>query len=78
MHTGTRLSGPWLQAPLIGKRYRCLICADFDLCDGCFNGGHHPQHAFAVKDTPQVGGNAGADVCRALSLSLDAAEAWGS
>ena len=41
-----------MQAPLTGKRYRCLICADFDLCEECFQRGHHPQHPFAVRDTP--------------------------
>jgi hypothetical protein len=32
-----------VQAPLVGKRYRCLICADYDLCEGCFNQGQHAQ-----------------------------------
>ncbi len=44
------------QAPLVGKRYRCVICADLDLCEGCFNEGHHPQHPFAVKDSPKAFG----------------------
>lgn len=52
VHYGTHC-GACKKAPLIGKRYCCLICADFDLCDACFTGGHHPQHPFAVKDTPQ-------------------------
>ncbi|GLC40238.1 hypothetical protein PLESTB_001310400 [Pleodorina starrii] len=45
--------GACKQAPLLGKRFRCLICVDFDLCEGCFSGGHHPQHPFVVKETPQ-------------------------
>ncbi|KAG2432423.1 hypothetical protein HYH02_012994 [Chlamydomonas schloesseri] len=52
VHYGTHC-GACKKAPLVGKRYRCLICADFDLCEGCFSGGHHPQHPFAVKDTPK-------------------------
>ena len=42
---------PNTQAPLDGKRFRCLLCADYDLCETCFNGGHHPQHPFARRDT---------------------------
>ncbi|GFR42292.1 hypothetical protein Agub_g3190, partial [Astrephomene gubernaculifera] len=52
VHYGTHC-GACKRAPLIGKRFRCLICADFDLCEPCFNGGHHPQHPFAVKDSPK-------------------------
>ena len=40
------------QAPLDGKRFLCLICADLDLCGTCFDAGHHPQHPFACRDTP--------------------------
>lgn len=36
----------------MGKRFRCLICADFDLCEPCFSAGQHAQHTFAVKDSP--------------------------
>ncbi|KAG2502192.1 hypothetical protein HYH03_000679 [Edaphochlamys debaryana] len=52
VHYGTHC-GACKKAPLVGKRFRCLICADLDLCEGCFAGGHHPQHPFAVKDTPK-------------------------
>ncbi|GIM11794.1 hypothetical protein Vretimale_15256 [Volvox reticuliferus] len=52
VHYGTHC-GACKKAPLVGKRFRCLICADFDLCEACFTGGHHPQHPFAVKDTPK-------------------------
>eukprot|EP00919_Chromeraceae_sp_WS-2016_P073713 GHVR01174294.1.p1 GENE.GHVR01174294.1~~GHVR01174294.1.p1 ORF type:complete len:125 (-),score=24.82 GHVR01174294.1:1-375(-) len=24
-------------SPLMGKRYKCLLCYDFDLCDTCFS-----------------------------------------
>ncbi len=41
-----------MQAPLVGKRYKCLICADYDLCEGCFDSGQHPHHPFACKATP--------------------------
>ncbi|GLI66528.1 hypothetical protein VaNZ11_010403 [Volvox africanus] len=52
VHYGTHC-GACKKAPLVGKRFRCLICADLDLCEGCFTGGHHPQHPFAVKATPK-------------------------
>ena len=27
--------------PLIGPRYKCAVCKDFDLCESCFNGAVH-------------------------------------
>lgn len=33
-------------APIVGTRYRCAICAHFDLCGTCFACGTHPEHPF--------------------------------
>merc|ERR1711963_1000590 len=30
--------------PIKGTRYKCLVCADFDLCAFCESEGKHPQH----------------------------------
>jgi len=30
--------------PIKGTRYKCLVCADFDLCALCESEGKHPQH----------------------------------
>jgi hypothetical protein len=27
--------------PLVGPRFKCAVCKDFDLCESCFNGGVH-------------------------------------
>jgi hypothetical protein len=27
--------------PLVGPRFKCAVCKDFDLCETCFNGGVH-------------------------------------
>lgn len=40
------------QHPIVGVRYRCLSCRDFDMCPGCEAKGpglhgHDPSHAFA-------------------------------
>lgn len=40
-------------SPIRGIRYRCLHCADFDLCEHCENmGPHPPTHVFARIKIP--------------------------
>ncbi|ODM92655.1 E3 ubiquitin-protein ligase SIAH1 [Orchesella cincta] len=39
--------------PILGKRYKCLQCVDFDLCDICMQAGTHAHHIFAVVGTAQ-------------------------
>jgi hypothetical protein len=36
-------------APIIGTRYKCLRCADFDMCEGCENAGNHAVNHFMLK-----------------------------
>merc|ERR1711963_39037 len=44
-HHGFKCDGCGMD-PLIGLRFRCLVCPDYDLCNSCkFNSIHH-QHAF--------------------------------
>lgn len=51
VHHGSKC-GACKRGPIAGKRYRCILCADYDLCEACFASGAHVQHPFAVKDTP--------------------------
>ena len=39
--------------PLIGVRYKCLNCENFDLCEKCEEKGQHSQHVFAKIKSPQ-------------------------
>merc|ERR1712173_365800 len=32
------------KTPIVGNRYKCVVCDDFDLCGSCEAAGHHPGH----------------------------------
>ncbi|WAQ94765.1 YN8B-like protein [Mya arenaria] len=32
--------------PIIGTRYKCMSCYEYDLCDGCMSKRVHPNHSF--------------------------------
>lgn len=36
--------------PIEGPRFHCQVCADFDLCKGCFLHGQLHDHAFERVD----------------------------
>ncbi|KAI8927435.1 hypothetical protein BC831DRAFT_452349 [Entophlyctis helioformis] len=38
-------------SPITGPLHRCTICRDLHLCDRCFKGGAHSEHAFMYKTT---------------------------
>jgi len=40
--------------PLIGKRFKCTTCRDYDLCETCHNNRHaiHPEHSFYRMPAP--------------------------
>ncbi len=40
------------KSPLQGKRFSCVICRHFDLCEACFEAGVHSAHPFVVQEDP--------------------------
>ena len=38
--------------PIVGIRYNCLECYDYDLCQGCKDDKCHPEHKMALKSAP--------------------------
>ncbi|UPQ98695.1 hypothetical protein HOP50_03g20010 [Chloropicon primus] len=44
--------GKCSKAPLQGKRFTCVICRHFDLCEECFEAGAHAVHPFVVQNEP--------------------------
>ncbi|ODM92658.1 E3 ubiquitin-protein ligase sina [Orchesella cincta] len=43
------------QNPILGKRYKCLQCYEFNLCENCKSLGVHDYHIFATISTPRQG-----------------------
>lgn len=40
-------------APIIGNRYKCMTCPNFDLCQACYEGPGH-EHEMVEINTPQM------------------------
>ncbi|XP_046853214.1 sequestosome-1-like isoform X2 [Xenia sp. Carnegie-2017] len=40
------------EGPVIGSRFKCMVCPDFDLCGKCEQNGLHPQHILMRIRTP--------------------------
>jgi len=38
--------------PIQGAQYRCLKCKEFNMCEACFDKGHHQHHPFVSKANP--------------------------
>lgn len=39
--------------PVIGSRYKCSVCPDYDLCAACKGKGFHKEHEMMLFQTPQ-------------------------
>ncbi|XP_041049165.1 sequestosome-1 isoform X1 [Carcharodon carcharias] len=39
--------------PVIGPRYKCSVCPDYDLCGACKGKGFHKEHEMLLFQTPQ-------------------------
>jgi len=52
IHPGVMCDG--CQGKVVGFRYKCLVCEDFDLCGKCEFSGVHPQHSMIRIIDPQI------------------------
>jgi len=52
LHPGVMCDG--CQGKVVGFRYKCLVCEDFDLCTNCEYVGCHPQHNMIRINNPDV------------------------
>ncbi|CAM9412012.1 unnamed protein product, partial [Sphacelaria rigidula] len=57
--------------PLQHVRYHCLVCADFDLCPGCYELFHGPNNQFQGGNVVMLGGHSTAH--RMVALQVRAA-----
>ncbi|XP_055498824.1 sequestosome-1 isoform X2 [Leucoraja erinacea] len=39
--------------PVVGARYKCSMCPDYDLCSGCKGKGFHKEHEMILLQSPQ-------------------------
>merc|ERR1711892_40380 len=42
------------KTPIIGSRYKCVVCPDFDLCGSCEAAGRHPCHNMMRISNPEM------------------------
>merc|ERR1712018_799492 len=42
------------KAPIVGYRYKCVVCDDYDLCGSCEKAGKHPGHNMMRISSPEV------------------------
>ena len=53
LHPGVFCDG--CEGSIKGKRYKCMTCPDFDLCESCEGKGMHPEHQFICIRVPRKG-----------------------
>lgn len=50
--------------PIVGKRYRCMECRDFDYCEICYNNNRHlHKHNFLCKVIAKPNSGVNCDGC---------------
>lgn len=52
IHRGVECDG--CQGNVVGFRYKCLVCEDFDLCGDCEVSGHNSEHNMIRISNPQI------------------------
>ena len=50
LHPGVTCDG--CDGPVCGTRYKCLVCADYDLCSHCKGTGLHGEHSMRTIEVP--------------------------
>jgi sequestosome 1 len=53
VHRGVTCDG--CQGAVVGIRYKCEVCPDYDLCENCKAAGLHPEHAMKSIERPRFG-----------------------
>lgn len=49
MHVGVTCDNCYM-APIVGKRFKCLTCVDYDLCEECESLNVHTHDMFLIKN----------------------------
>ena len=42
------------KVPIVGFRYKCVVCIDYDLCGSCDKAGKHPGHNMIRISSPEL------------------------
>merc|ERR1712130_225457 len=58
------------EGPVLGPRYKCLICPDFDLCGNCEARGLHVQHKMIRLAAPCKRGSGGPPRCHLARANM--------
>ena len=66
VHPGVICDG--CDGPVLGPRYKCLTCPDYDLCGSCEAGGLHVQHKMIRLPPPCKRGSGSLPKCPRASL----------
>jgi hypothetical protein len=56
VHTGVQCDG-CNTTPIVGSRFRCETCPNYDLCSSCKMGTSHPEHEFSEFKYPWEASN---------------------
>merc|ERR1712233_235666 len=68
VHPGVTCDG--CEGPVLGPRYKCLICPDFDLCGNCEARGLHVQHKMIRLAAPCKRGSGGPPRCHLARANM--------
>jgi sequestosome 1 len=68
VHPGVTCDG--CEGPVLGPRYKCLTCPDYDLCGGCEARGLHVQHKMIRLSAPCKRGSAGPPRCHPARANM--------